>query len=78
MLIQFGIVGCGYIAGRHLKHIVDHPGGVVRGIFDIEKSQMHDLAEELRIQAVLREMEQQAGERRGQQRPREGNADGSF
>ena len=53
MLIQFGIVGCGYIAGRHLKHIVDHPGGVVRGIFDIEKSQMHDLAEEYQVEAFL-------------------------
>ncbi len=36
MTIRFGIVGCGYIANRHARHIVDHPGAQLISAFDID------------------------------------------
>jgi len=35
MTINFAIIGCGYIAHRHARHIIDHPEADLVGGFDI-------------------------------------------
>ena len=36
MVIKFGIVGCGHIANRHAKHIIEHPETELISAYDIE------------------------------------------
>lgn len=36
MTIRFGIVGCGYIANRHARHIVDHPSAELIAAYDLD------------------------------------------
>ncbi|MBD81624.1 MAG: oxidoreductase [Crocinitomicaceae bacterium] len=38
MHVKFGIVGCGHIASRHAKHIVEHPNAELVGVFDKDES----------------------------------------
>lgn len=35
--IKFGIIGCGYIAERHIEHIINHPQGEAVAVYDIDK-----------------------------------------
>ena len=37
-MIKFGIIGCGYVAQRHAKHVSNHPGAELIGGFDIDTS----------------------------------------
>ncbi len=37
-IIQFGIAGCGYIANRHIEHIINHPHGDAVAVYDTDTS----------------------------------------
>lgn len=37
MKIRFGILGCGYIAARHARHIIAHPMGELKSAFDLSQ-----------------------------------------
>jgi len=45
MLVKFGIIGCGYIANRHARHIIDHPEATMVGGFDVLASKTKAFAE---------------------------------
>jgi predicted dehydrogenase len=49
MSIRFGIIGCGYIAERHLKHITDHADAQAIGVFDVLSEAAHKLAGDYRL-----------------------------
>ena len=40
--IKFGILGCGNIAHRHARHIIDHPNGVLVGAVDVDSTAATD------------------------------------
>ncbi len=50
---RFAIVGCGYIAHRHLKHIIDHPHAEVVGVYDNKADRLHAFAEQYQVEAFL-------------------------
>ncbi|MGB0838544.1 MAG: Gfo/Idh/MocA family protein [Chitinophagales bacterium] len=45
MKIHFTIVGCGYIAHRHAKHILEHPEAQLQGGFDIVETKHNAYAQ---------------------------------
>ncbi|MFW5757857.1 MAG: Gfo/Idh/MocA family protein [Bacteroidota bacterium] len=47
--IRFGIIGCGRIAGRHAKHIINN--GQLSGTCDIDKKKARELAAEYNCEA---------------------------
>ncbi|MDR9487298.1 Gfo/Idh/MocA family oxidoreductase [Salibacter sp.] len=47
--IRFGIMGCGYIAQRHLKHIIDHPGATAVGLYDTFNDAAQSLENEYQV-----------------------------
>lgn len=49
MTIKFGIIGCGYIAERHLKHIVDHRAAEVSAVFDIDYTKAQALGGKYKV-----------------------------
>lgn len=53
MHTRFAIVGCGYIAHRHLKHIIDHPYAEVVGIFDNKPEQLYSFAKQYQVEAFM-------------------------
>jgi UDP-N-acetyl-2-amino-2-deoxyglucuronate dehydrogenase len=50
MAINFGIVGCGHIAGRHARHIIDHPGSKLVTAFDIKPEKTEAFCKEYGIE----------------------------
>ncbi len=53
MQIRFGIIGCGYIAHRHIKHIIDHPEAIPVAVFDTDSHRMHAFAEQYQTEAYI-------------------------
>lgn len=51
MRVRFGIIGCGYIAERHLKHIIDHPLAEAIAVYDIDPDASNRLADAYKLQA---------------------------
>jgi predicted dehydrogenase len=43
--IRVGLVGAGYIGQRHLRHLSDHPGVEVVGIYDTDPARLQELKE---------------------------------
>ena len=48
--IRFGIIGCGYIAARHAKHILAHRQAELVGAFDTNKKRNEEFCSEHNIQ----------------------------
>lgn len=46
MNIRFGIVGCGYIANRHAKHILEHPKAELVAAYDIKEEKTQQFCQE--------------------------------
>lgn len=46
MKINFGIIGCGHIGKRHVKHILAHPQAAVQGVYDILEDRTQQLAQD--------------------------------
>lgn len=53
MQIGFGIIGCGYIAHRHIKHIIDHVEANPVGVYDTDTSKMHAFAKQYQTEAYI-------------------------
>lgn len=51
MTIKFGIVGCGRIAERHAKHILNHPEAELTGVYDIKESKSEQFARQFNTSA---------------------------
>lgn len=46
--IRFGIMGCGHIAKRHARHIIDHPEAELVSVFDIDQTSSEAFAREFK------------------------------
>lgn len=49
MVKKFGIVGCGHIANRHIKHITNHKLGEVIGVFDVDFDKAHSFGDKYQV-----------------------------
>lgn len=56
-MVSIGIIGCGYIGGRHAKHIDQHPRAKLVAVYDIDFEQAKRLAAEYGAIAVASEDE---------------------
>lgn len=52
MKIRFGILGCGYIAARHARHIMAHPRAELKSAFDIYPEKSRQFCSEFKIMPV--------------------------
>ena len=51
-MIGFGIIGCGAIADRHAKHIIEHKEATLVSVFDNKIEKANQLAAKHKVQAV--------------------------
>ena len=49
MKINFGIIGCGYIAQRHAEHIAQHPEANLTGAYDIKPERTQNFAQKNKV-----------------------------
>ena len=52
MKIKFGIIGCGYIAQRHAKHIINHNSAVLTAVFDIDGERTEEFANRYQVKSA--------------------------
>lgn len=51
MIVNFAIIGCGYISNRHAQHIIDHPEANLVGGFDTTGQKKYDFARKYKVKA---------------------------